>query len=244
MGAASWVAQLRRQRAIAVIRAGDWQTGVAQAQAVAAAGLELIEITWNSDRPAHLVAHLRQALPHCTIGVGTILTRAELGEAIATGAAFAFMPHTDPALIHQALDQGIPPIPGALTPTEILAAFHHGAPTVKVFPALALGGVAYIRHLGGPLGHIPLIPTGGITLAQGPALIAAGAIAVGLATDLFPPALVAAQDWPAITERARLLRQALLPFRLPSPPVPATAETLGDGGQQNGRVGQSGDDVP
>jgi 2-dehydro-3-deoxyphosphogluconate aldolase/(4S)-4-hydroxy-2-oxoglutarate aldolase len=100
-------------------------------------------------------------------------------------------------------------IPGALTPTEIAAAWQLGASGVKVFPCQSMGGAAYIRHLQGPLGHIPLIPTGGVTLEDGRAYLEAGAIAIGIASSLFPKAWVAAGQWSAIEQRSRTFLDTL-----------------------------------
>ncbi len=96
-------------------------------------------------------------------------------------------------------------IVGAMTPTEIVTAWQAGAASVKVFPISSLGNDAYIRSLLGPLGPIPLVPTGGVTSENAPALIAAGAIAVGLSTALFPSAEVLRGDWKAIETRSRYL---------------------------------------
>lgn len=200
-----WLDLLRHYRAIAVIRSPDLKLGMQLAHAVAQGGMGLIEITWNSDRPADLIALLRQQLPHCTIGAGTLLTREQVQEAIACGAEFLFSPHTHPPLIEQAISAHIPIIPGALTPTEIVRAWQTGASSVKVFPIQAVGGSHYLKSLHGPLGHIPLIPTGGVTLENAPDLIKAGAIAVGLSSQLFPPSLVKAQNWLAIAENSRQL---------------------------------------
>ena len=178
MDVGQWQAQLQLSPAIAVIRAPSLALGLAMAAAVAAAGMRLIEIAWTSDRPTTLIQQLRAQLPHCWIGAGTLLSVSDVEAAIGAGAQFCFMPHTDPRLIAPVKNQGIPVIPGAATPTEIVAAWQAGATSVKVFPITALGGTAYIRQLQGPLGHIPLIPTGGVTLENGPELLAAGAIAI------------------------------------------------------------------
>jgi 2-dehydro-3-deoxyphosphogluconate aldolase / (4S)-4-hydroxy-2-oxoglutarate aldolase len=193
---------LRQQRAIAVIRAPSAQLGYEMAQAVAAGGMRLIEITADSDRPWQTIDRLRTALPNCVIGTGTILTPTDWQNAAASGAQFMFSPHVDTRLIAQSRAVEIPMIPGALSPTEIVTAWQAGATAVKVFPVQALGGAAYIRALGGPLSQIPLIPTGGVTVANARELIAAGAIAVGLAGSLFPTALVKKGDWPGITSLA------------------------------------------
>lgn len=179
------------------------------AQAVAAGGLRLIEITWNSQRAPELISQLRSELPACTIGAGTLLDPDQTQRAIAAGAQFLFTPHVDPALIQIATQVGVPVIPGALSPTEIVMAWQAGASSVKVFPIQAVGGIQYIQSLQGPLGHIPLIPTGGVTLENAKEFIAAGAIGVGLAGSLFPKWELEIENWPAITKQAQTLRQSL-----------------------------------
>jgi 2-dehydro-3-deoxyphosphogluconate aldolase/(4S)-4-hydroxy-2-oxoglutarate aldolase len=205
----SWLQWLRQEQAIAVIRAPDWTTGEQMAIAIAAGGMRCIEITWNSDRPAHLVAHLRAQLPDCCIGAGTLLTVSQVQEAIAAGAQFLFTPHTQLDLIRQAVQADCPMVAGALTPTEIVTAWQAGATAVKVFPIQAVGGAAYIRSLQGPLGQIPLIPTGGVTLENAAAYLAAGAIAVGLSSQLFSAQAIQTKNWVAITQTAQRLRQRL-----------------------------------
>jgi 2-dehydro-3-deoxyphosphogluconate aldolase/(4S)-4-hydroxy-2-oxoglutarate aldolase len=179
------------------------------AQAVAAGGISLIEITWNSDRAPDLISQLRSELPTCIIGTGTLLNLEQLQQSIDAGAQFLFSPHADTALIEAAVTAGVPMIPGALSPTEIVTAWDAGATCVKVFPIQAVGGASYIKALQGPLGHIPLIPTGGVTLENAKEFITAGAIAVGLSSELFPKPLVTAQDWDAIAQRARTLKEQL-----------------------------------
>jgi 2-dehydro-3-deoxyphosphogluconate aldolase/(4S)-4-hydroxy-2-oxoglutarate aldolase len=179
------------------------------AQAIASGGMPLIEITWNSDRAPELISQLRRELPHCTIGTGTLLNLEQLQQAIEAGAQFLFTPHVNTTLIEAAVEAGVPIVPGALTPTEIVTAWHSGATCVKVFPIEAVGGANYIKSLQGPLGHIPLIPTGGVTLENAKEFIKAGAIAVGLSGDLFPKPLIAAEDWDAIAQRAKTLKQQL-----------------------------------
>jgi 2-dehydro-3-deoxyphosphogluconate aldolase/(4S)-4-hydroxy-2-oxoglutarate aldolase len=177
------------------------------AQAMALGGISLIEITWNSDRAPELISQLCIELPHCIIGTGTLLNLEQLHQAIEAGAQFLFTPHVNLTLIAAAVKAGVPIVPGALTPTEIVTAWEAGASCVKVFPIQAVGGASYIKALQGPLGHIPLIPTGGVTLENAQELITAGAIAVGLSGDLFPKSLVAVEDWKAIAQRARRLKE-------------------------------------
>jgi len=204
-----WLSQLRKNRAIAVIRASKIELGEQMAMAVASGGMQLIEITWNSDRAAELIAKLRMKLPDCLIGTGTLFNVQQLEDAIASGAQFLFSPHIDVAMIAAAVAKDVPIIPGALTPTEIVTAWHQGASCVKVFPVQAVGGASYIKSLQGPLGHIPLIPTGGVTLENASEFIQAGAVAVGLSSELFPKKLVAAENWQAIAQHASNLIQHL-----------------------------------
>ncbi len=179
------------------------------AAAAVRGGLRLLEVTWTSDRPLQLLERLRDRWPQCQIGVGTVLSVEQLQASIAAGAQFGFSPVSDLNLIHQAAAVEFPFVAGALTPNEIWQTWQAGASAVKVFPATALGGPSYIRNLQGPLSAIPLIPTGGITVENATAFLAAGAIAVGIAGDLFPPALLAHQDWPAIEQRIAQLVQHL-----------------------------------
>jgi 2-dehydro-3-deoxyphosphogluconate aldolase / (4S)-4-hydroxy-2-oxoglutarate aldolase len=204
-----WLSQLQEHRAIAVIRASDMRLAQQMAMAVVTGGMRLIEITWNSDRPGELINQLRADLPDCIIGTGTLFNVAQLQDAIAAGAQFLFSPHVDTAMIAAAVNQNIPIIPGAMTPTEIVTAWTHGASCVKVFPVQAVGGVNYIKSLQGPLGDIPLVPTGGVTVENAPDFIAAGAIAVGLSGELFPQTLVKSGNWPAIASQAHTLIQKL-----------------------------------
>lgn len=205
----SWLSLLQEARAIAVIRAHKKEQARQMAIAIAAGGMRLIEITWNSEGSAELIAQLRNELPECTIGTGTLLNLAQQQQAIAAGAQFLFSPHLDVEMIQSAVQQKVPMIPGALSPTEIVTAYTAGASCVKVFPVQALGGVNYIKSLQAPLGHIPLIPTGGVTVTNAPDFINAGAIAVGLASELFPKQLLQAEDWYAIATLAKALMQTL-----------------------------------
>ena len=205
----SWLTLLQHTPAIAVIRTAKIEQGRQMALAVAAGGIQLIEITWNSDRPTELIQQLRLELPNCTIGTGTLLTLDQLKEAIAAGAQFLFTPHVDPVMIQTAVAHSIPIIPGALSPTEIVTAWQAGASCVKVFPVSSVGGASYIKSLQGPLGNIPLIPTGGVTLENAKEFIAAGAIAVGFSGQLFPQQLVAQENWSAIAQLAKNLMQQL-----------------------------------
>ena len=202
-----WLSLLQKTKVIAVIRSLDQDLALQMAFAVAKGGIELIEITWNSDRASETISQLRNELPSCAIGAGTLLNIEQQRKAIASGAQFLFTPHTDIVMIEKT--GNIPIIPGALSPTEIVTAWNAGASCVKVFPVQSVGGASYIKSLQAPLGHIPLIPTGGVTVENAKEFLSAGAIAIGLSSELFPQELVAVEDWEAIALRCKTLLQQL-----------------------------------
>lgn len=210
---ADWLSLLHQHRAIAIIRVSNFDTGLAMAHAVAEAGMGLIEITWNSDRAGDLIAKLVSDLPNCQIGVGTILNCQDLENAIAAGAKFAFTPHVDGKIIQAAISQDVPIVSGALTPTEIMNAYSYGASSVKVFPVQSVGGIQYIQAIRPPLGEVPLIPTGGVTINNAKAYLEAGAVAIGISGELFPKDCITNQNWSGITQQAQRLLQVISDFR-------------------------------
>jgi 2-dehydro-3-deoxyphosphogluconate aldolase / (4S)-4-hydroxy-2-oxoglutarate aldolase len=205
MGKENWLIGLKESPVIAVIRSSNFHIGQKMAHAVAAGGIKSIEITANSDRPWELIELLKAELPECSIGTGTVLSLADVRNAIACGAEYLFTPHVDRSLIQAAIAADLPIVPGALTPTEIITAWQAGATAVKVFPIQAVGGIDYLKVLQGPIGQIPLIPTGGVTVSNATDFLAAGAIAVGLSGCLFPPDEIDREDWISICNRARNL---------------------------------------
>ncbi len=205
----SWLSIVSKYRLIAVIRTDNVADGIKMAQAVANGGVRLIEITWNSEQPLLLVSRLRELLPDCYIGVGTILSCSDLELSIDAGIQFAFSPHFNHELIDLAHSNNVPFIPGALSPTEIINAFNYGAKTVKVFPIKSVGGVDYLKNILAPTPHLKLIPTGGVNLTNAADFIRNGAVAVGLSSDLFPRQLILNQNWEEITNRANKIQTQL-----------------------------------
>ena len=112
-----WLRQMQQQRVIAVIRSPSLSLGWAMAQAALEGGIGCVEVAWTSAQAQELLQRLRSAFPDRYIGAGTILDRQQLQGAIAAGAQFCFSPVMDPRLIQASHRQGVPFIPGALTPT-------------------------------------------------------------------------------------------------------------------------------
>ena len=208
-----WLSLLQQHRIIAVVRADNVSVAREMALAAAAGGIKLIEIAWNTDRAESLIPKLQQELPDCKIGTGTILDISMAERAIACGCSFLFTPHTNPDLIAKGVEHNIPVIAGALTPTEIITAWQSGAAAVKVFPIKVMGGVDYLRFLQPVLRDIPLIPTGGITLQNADKFLEAGAIAVGISSDLFSSEAVMEDDWTTIIARSQALILKVQPFQ-------------------------------
>lgn len=185
-----WLTQLQTAPHIAILRlkpsaqSVDW--GYRLGALALNLGVQHLELTWADPHlTLGLLERFRQDFPHHTIGLGTILTAHQYHQGIEAGSQFCFSPITCPTLLALAHDRGVPLIPGAATPTEIFMAHQAGAIAVKVFPIKTLGLAQYIRCLQDPLGSIPLIPTGGVTLDNAPDLLAAGSLAVGISGGLF-----------------------------------------------------------
>lgn len=155
------------------------------------AGLQAIEVTFNTERAEQMVAEQRPQLPDGTmLGMGTIRNLAEARKAVAAGAMFIVTPNFDAAVIDYATAHGVPVVAGAFTPTEVYAAWSAGAAMIKVFPCGCLGP-DYIRELRGPFDHIPLVAVGGVRQDNIKAYFDAGACAVGVGDALFGTAALA-----------------------------------------------------
>jgi 2-dehydro-3-deoxyphosphogluconate aldolase/(4S)-4-hydroxy-2-oxoglutarate aldolase len=167
---------------VAVARRLDWNNVVGVAEALVDGGVLALELTLNEPEATALraLAVVAFAAPgDLELGAGTILSREAAQRAVDAGATYLVMPHLDVELVRWAAELGIPAFPGCATPTEVLAGWRAGASAVKIFPASVLGPT-FVRELRGPLPHIPVVPSGGITPDSAPAFIEAGAIAVGV----------------------------------------------------------------
>ncbi|UKE45902.1 bifunctional 4-hydroxy-2-oxoglutarate aldolase/2-dehydro-3-deoxy-phosphogluconate aldolase [Xanthomonas cerealis] len=125
-------------------------------------GLPAIELTLRTPVAMDALAMLKRELPHIKIGAGTVLTETQLQQAIDAGADFIVTPGTPPALADALVRAPLPVVPGAATPTELLALMARGFRVCKLFPATAVGGLAMLKGLAGPLADLKLCPTGGI----------------------------------------------------------------------------------
>lgn len=132
------------------------------ADALLAGGLRAIELTLRTPVAIEALAALKKALPEIVIGAGTVLTTDQINRSIDAGADFLVTPGTPPALADALAQAAIPAVPGAATPTELLSLMARGFRVCKLFPATAVGGLAMLKGLAGPMAELKLCPTGGI----------------------------------------------------------------------------------
>lgn len=137
------------------------------------------------------------------LGAGTVTEGKATEVAVAAGARFIVSPGFHSEVVEAALEAGVPVVPGALTPSEIMTAWDSGATAVKVFPVSALGGASYVRSVRAPLPHIPLIVSGGIRPAQVDDYLEAGALAVSLGSSLVDTETAETGDVEAVRRQAR-----------------------------------------
>jgi len=204
------LARIREVGVIPVIRADSAQAAGDIATALVEAGLTIIEITMTvPDALAAIESAARKFGSTVVLGAGTVTTPAMAASAIDAGATFLVTPGLVPAVIETARRRETPIIAGALTPTEIATAMDAGADWIKVFPASAVGGPAYLRALRGPFPALNLVPTGGVTLESVGPYIQAGAAAVGVGGDLIPRDAVRRGDFQSIGAIGRQFLEAV-----------------------------------
>jgi len=192
-------------RVIAILRGVDPQRTAAIVDALLEGGITAVEVTLNSANALTTIADLRarSAGSSLLVGAGTVLDLESAEASVEAGAAFLVAPNVGSEIVRWSAAQGVPMFPGAMTPTEIVTAWNAGAAAVKVFPASVLG-TTFLREVRGPLPHIPLVPTGGVTAETARGLLDAGAVAIGVGSWLTGSA-----DHADVLARARQLRAAV-----------------------------------
>jgi 2-dehydro-3-deoxyphosphogluconate aldolase/(4S)-4-hydroxy-2-oxoglutarate aldolase len=189
---------------VPVVRASSPKQAIAAAEAVCAGGIPIVEITMTVPDAIEVIAQLAKNLgSKVLIGAGTVLDAGTAARCIDAGAQFIVSPGFDFETVKFANHAGKLMMAGALTPTEVIAAWKAGSDFVKVFPCGAVGGAKYIKALKAPLPQIPLIPTGGVNLATAADFIMAGAAAVGIGGELVSASALESGNTAPIVETAR-----------------------------------------
>lgn len=195
---------------VAVLRGIESGTAVEIAEALHAGGVDTVEITADTPGAIEMIGDLASAFEdtEVVVGAGTVLDAETATAAIRTGAQFVVSPTLEPEVIETCNRYGVVCAPGVLTPTEALDAVEYGADLVKVFPASSVGP-GHIASIRGPLGQLPIVPTGGVDLDNAADFIEAGALAVGVGSALVDHDAVEAGDYDALTETARAFVEAV-----------------------------------
>jgi len=195
-------------RVVAIVRLTGAAPLIAVAQALAEGGIRSLEVTLTTPGALDAIAACRARFGDgVVVGAGTVLDAAQARRCMDAGAQFLVSPGFDPEVVAAARAGGALAMPGAMTPTEIVAAWRAGADVVKVFPARALGPT-YISDLLAPLPDVPLMPTGGVDATNVAAYLRAGAVAVAASGSLMDAAAIGRGDWTTLTRRARALVDA------------------------------------
>jgi 2-dehydro-3-deoxyphosphogluconate aldolase/(4S)-4-hydroxy-2-oxoglutarate aldolase len=204
MGRAEILGRIRATGIIPVVRAPSADDALAAVEAMRAGGIDIVELTMTVPSAVKVIEKVVERHGDAiVVGAGTVLDAETARACMLAGATFIVSPIVDVPTIRVCRTYGIPVVPGALTPTEIVHAWRAGADLVKVFPCAAVGGASYIKALRAPLPQIELVPTGGVTAATVGDFIAAGACAVGAGADLVDIARLRSGDHAGVTENAR-----------------------------------------
>ncbi|HBX80007.1 MAG: bifunctional 4-hydroxy-2-oxoglutarate aldolase/2-dehydro-3-deoxy-phosphogluconate aldolase [Actinomycetales bacterium] len=175
---------LRQEQLVAILRGPDPGAVVRAGRVLVECGVRILEISLSSTDALISLEELANALAgsDAVLGAGTVIAPGDAARSRDAGAAFAVTPALGPG-VHESVELGVPVLAGALTPTEVLAAYQAGASAVKVFPA-GLFGPNYFRDLSAPFPDVPLVAVGGVAATQVRAYLDAGALAVGVASPL------------------------------------------------------------
>ena len=188
---------------VAIIRANSSVELIEVVAAIKEGGVDVIEVTMTTPGALQVISDVSDKYgDEVLVGVGSVLDAETARVAMLAGAKFIVSPVTKPDIIEICNRYGAVVMPGAFTPTEILAAWESGADYVKVFPSSGVGP-AYIKAVKAPLPHIPLVPTGGVSVENAGEFIKAGATVLGVGGSLVSSQVIADGQFHLLTETAR-----------------------------------------
>lgn len=193
---------IKREKLVPVIRTNSTDDARKAVEILSGCGIKVFEITMTVPDAVKLIGELKNS-DDVLIGAGTILDKAQAAECVQAGAKFIVSPAFNRETVEFCVENEIAVMPGTLTPTEVLAAHNAGADCVKVFPCDALGGAKYLKTLKTLFPHIEMMPTGGVSCDTIADFFAAGAIAVGVGTDLVDVKAMREGNLQAVADKAR-----------------------------------------
>jgi 2-dehydro-3-deoxyphosphogluconate aldolase/(4S)-4-hydroxy-2-oxoglutarate aldolase len=204
------LALIREVGLVPIVRTPSPEDAFRAAEAIIEGGIGIAEITMTVPNALRVMERVAEKFgDKVLLGAGTILDPESCRAALLAGAEFIVTPSLDLRVIEVARRYSKPCILGALTPTEVVAAWQAGADLVKIFPAGPVGGPEYIKALKGPFPHIEFVPTGGVTLETTPAFIKAGATAVAVGGELVDTRALREGKLEVITSKARQFVEAV-----------------------------------
>ena len=187
---------------IPVVVIDEPATAVPVARALLAGGIGVIEVTLRTPGALAAIAAIAGAVPGMVVGAGTVTTPALVRQAAAAGAQFLVSPGTTDRLLAAMDTAALPSLPGAATVSEVMRLLDRGRPEMKLFPAEACGGRAFLSAIAGPCPAARFCPTGGITPATAPRYRELSNVGCVGGSWLTPPDAIAARDWRRIEELA------------------------------------------
>ncbi len=206
---------VKERKIIAIVRGLEPAYLIRLGQALEEGGIGLMEVTYNQSAPetwtdtARAIEAAAKAFgERVLIGAGTVIKPEQVRLTYNAGGRYLVTPATQPEIIRMGKALGLGAFPGALTPTEILAAWNAGADAVKVFPAAVLGE-AYIKAVRAPLSHIPLLAVGGVDEKNASAFMKAGCVGLGIGGRLVNREWIESGEWDKITTLAGQIRKAV-----------------------------------
>ncbi|MFH0522286.1 bifunctional 4-hydroxy-2-oxoglutarate aldolase/2-dehydro-3-deoxy-phosphogluconate aldolase [Streptomyces sp. M41] len=188
---------------VPVVVVDDPSDAVPLARALVAGGLPAIEVTLRTPVALDAIRAIADAVPDAVVGAGTVITPAQVTEAVAAGAGFLVSPGWTDVLLAAMRASGVPCLPGVSTTSEVVALLERGVREMKFFPAEAAGGTAYLKSLYGPLPQARFCPTGGIGAATAPGYLSLPNVGCVGGSWMLPSDAVAARDWGRVEALAR-----------------------------------------
>jgi len=201
---------------IPAIRVASPEDALFAADAVCKHGIPIVEVTMTVPGALGVISELAAKNSNVIAGAGSVSRVETARRCIDAGAQFLTSTGLNVDLVHFAVGRNVVVFPGALTPTEIMAAWEVEPDFVKIFPCASVGGPAYIRALRGPFPHIPLIASGGVNQQTAGDFILAGATALGIGGELIPHEAIQRRQEHRIGELARRFLAIVKESRLPA----------------------------
>jgi len=204
---------------VPAIRVSSTEEARFAAAAVSSGGIPIVEITMTVPEACELIQDMVTNAPDIIVGAGTVLDPVTAHRCLEAGAQFLTSPGLDLSIVELTEKAGVVTMPGALTPSEVTAAWRARVDFIKVFPCSQVGGAGYIRALKGPFPNASFVAAGGVTQQTASDLIRAGATALGIGSELIPREAIRLRRAEQVVELARRFLGIVRAARKLAPPA-------------------------